>query len=77
MKDIRNTDRVKGSIREDSMAAIRRMYNCESDIDLIEQFNLYLDLCQIIEQDTDNNSMNNVNIIMVTTYSYYTVICYR
>ena len=30
------------------MAVIRLMYNCETDIDLIEQFSLYLDLCQII-----------------------------
>ena len=33
------------------MAAIRLIYICESDIDLIEQFSLYIDLCQIIEQD--------------------------
>ena len=45
MKDIRNTYRVKSNIREDSMAAIRLLYICESDID---QFSLYLDLCQII-----------------------------
>ena len=35
------------------MAAIRLMYICESDIDLIERFSLYFDLCQIIEQDKD------------------------
>ena len=43
------------------MAAIRLMYICESDIDLIEQFSLYLDLCQIIEQDKYINSLNSVN----------------
>ena len=57
------------------MAVIRLMYICESDIDLIEQFSLYLDLCQIIEQDKDINSLNSVSIGF-TTYSYYTVICY-
>ena len=35
MKDIRNTDRVKRNIREESMAAIRLMYIRESGIDLI------------------------------------------
>ena len=54
------------------MAAIRLMYICESDIDLIEQFSLYSDLCQIIEQD----KLNSVNTGF-TTYSHYTVICYR
>ena len=48
MKDIRNTDRVNRNIREESMAAIRLLYMCESDIDLIEKFFLYLDLCQIM-----------------------------
>ena len=43
------------------MAAIRLMYICESDIDLIEQFNLYLDLCQIIDQDKYIISLNSVN----------------
>ena len=57
------------------MAAIRLMYICELDIDLIEEFSLYLDLCQIIEQDKDINSLNSVSI-WFTTYSYYTVICY-
>ena len=57
------------------MAAIRLMYICESDIDLIEKFSLYLDICQIIEQDKDINSLNSVNIGF-TTYNYYTVICY-
>ena len=33
MKDIRNTD-SQTIIREESMAAIRLMYICESDIDL-------------------------------------------
>ena len=59
MKDIRNT--VKRNIREESMAARRLMYICKSDIDLIEQFSLYLDLCQIIEQDKDIKSLNSVN----------------
>ena len=59
MKDIRNTDRVKRNIREESMTAIRLVYICESDIDLIEKFSLYLDLCQIIEQDKDINSLKN------------------
>ena len=76
MKDIRNTDRVKINIREKSMAAIRLMYICESDIDLIEKFSLHLDTCQIIEQDKDINSLNTVNIGF-TNYSNYTVICYR
>ena len=67
---------VKRNIREESMAAIRLMYICESDIDLIEQFSLYLDLCQIIEQDKYINSLNSVNKGF-TTYSCYTVICYR
>ena len=58
------------------MAAIRLMYICESDIDLIEQFSLYLDLCQIIEQDKYTNSLNSVNKGF-TTYSCYTLICYR
>ena len=58
------------------MSAIRLMYICESDIDLSEQFSLYLDLCQIIEQDKDINSLNIVNT-WVTPYSHYTVICYR
>ena len=58
------------------MAAIRLMYICESDIDLIEQFSLYLDLCQISEQDKYINSLNSVNNGF-TTYSCYTVICYR
>ena len=58
------------------MAAIRLIYICESDIDLIEKFSLYLDLCQIIEQDKDMNSLNSVNI-WLATYSYNTVICYR
>ena len=49
------------------MAAIRLMYICESDVDLIERFSLYLDLCQIIEQDKDINSLNSVNI----GYSWY------
>ena len=62
MKDIRNTDRVKRNIREESMAAIRLLYICESDIDQIEQFMLYLDICQITEQDKDINSLNSVNI---------------
>ena len=48
IKDIRNTDRVERNIREDSMADIRLLYICESDIDLIEQFCLYLDQCQIM-----------------------------
>ena len=52
------------------------LYICESDIYLIERFSFYLDLCQIIEQDKDINSMNIVNI-WFTTYNYYTVICYR
>ena len=56
------------------MAAIRLMYICESDIDLIEQFSLYLDLCQIIERDKDIKSLNSVNTGF-TTYSHYTVIC--
>ena len=51
------------------MAAIRLLYNCESDIDLIEKFSLYLDLCQIIEQEKYINSLNSVNI-WFTTYSY-------
>ena len=76
MKEIRNTDRVKRNIRDESMAAIRLIHICKSDIDLIEKFYLYLDICQIIEQDTDINSLNSVNIGF-TTYSYYTVICYR
>ena len=76
MKDIRNADRVKRNMREENMAAIRLMYICESDIDLIEKFSLYLDQCQIIEQDKDIHSLNSVNI-WFTTYSYYTVICYR
>ena len=76
MKDIRNTDGVIQNIREESMAAIRQMYICESDIDLIDKFSLYLDLCKIIEQDKDINSLNSVNIGF-TTYSYYTVICNR
>ena len=59
MKDIRNTDRVKRNIREESMAAIRLMYICESDNDLIEKFSLYLDLCQIIELDKNINSQNS------------------
>ena len=50
------------------MAVIRLMYSCESDIDLIEQFSLYLDLCQIIEQDKDIDSLNSVRIGF-TTYS--------
>ena len=58
------------------MAAIRLMYICVSDIDLIEQFSVYLDLCQIIEQDKYINSLNGVNTGF-TTYSCYTVICYR
>ena len=36
MKDIRNTNRAKRNIKDESMAAIRLMYICESDIDLIE-----------------------------------------
>ena len=74
MKDIRNTDRFKRYIREESMAAIRLMYICESDMDLIEKLSLYL--YQIIEQDKDINSLNSVNI-GITTFSYYTVICYH
>ena len=58
------------------MAAIRLLYNCESEIHLIERFSLYLDLYKIIEQDKDNHSMNNVNI-WFTMDSYYTVICYH
>ena len=58
------------------MAAIRLMYICESDIYLIEQFSLYLDLGQIIEQDKYTNPLNSVNKGF-TTYSCYTVICYR
>ena len=58
------------------MAAIRLMYIGESDIDLIEQFVLYLDPCQIIEQDKYINSLNSVNTGF-TTYSCYTVMCYR
>ena len=58
------------------MAAMRQMYICESDIDLIEKFGLYLDLCQINEQDKDSNLLNSVNSGF-TTYSHYTVICYR
>ena len=58
------------------MAAIRLMYICESDIDLIEKFSLYLDLCQIIEEDKDVKSLNSVNT-GITIYSHYTVICYR
>ena len=58
------------------MAAIRLMYICESDIDLIVRFSLYLDLYQSIEQDKDINSLNSVNT-WFTTYSCYTVICYR
>ena len=58
------------------MATMRLMYICESDIDLIEQFGLYLDLCQIIEQDKDMNSLNSVNAWFIT-YSGYTIICYR
>ena len=46
------------------MAAMRLMYICESDIDLIEEFSLYLDLCKIIEQDKYINSMNSVNIMV-------------
>ena len=57
------------------MTVIRLMYIFESDIDLIERFSLYLDLCQIIEQDKDINSLNSVSIGF-TTYSHYTVICY-
>ena len=57
------------------MAVIRLMYIFESDIDLIEKFSLYLDLCQIIEQDKDINSLNSVSIGF-TTYSHYMVICY-
>ena len=62
------------------MAAIRLMYICESDIDLIEQFSLYLDLCQIIEQDIYINSLNSVNkvsppivitLLFVIAYAYY------
>ena len=59
---------VKRNIRKESMAAIRLMYICESDINLTEQFSLYLDLCQIIEQDKDINSLNSVNTGF-TTYS--------
>ena len=44
MKDIRNTDRVKRNIKEESMATIRLLYNSESDIDRIEKFRLNLDL---------------------------------
>ena len=58
------------------MAAIRLMYICESDIDLIEKFSLYFDLCQIIEQDKDIKSLNSVNTGF-TPYSHYTVIYYR
>ena len=57
------------------MASIRLMYICESDINLIKEFSVYLDICQIIEQDKDINSLNSVSIGL-TTYSYYTVICY-
>ena len=64
MKDIRNTYRVKRNIKEESMAAIRLLYSCESDIDLIERFSLYLDLCQFIEQDKNINSLNSVNIMV-------------
>ena len=60
------------------MAVIRLMYNCESDIDLIKQFSLYLDLCQIIEQDEDIDSLNCVSIGFNTItwlfdidYTYY------
>ena len=62
------------------MAAIRLMYICESDIDLIEKFSLYLDLCQIIEQDKYINSLNSVNkgsppivitLLFVIAYAYY------
>ena len=62
------------------MAVIRLMYICESDIDLIEKFSLYLDLCQIIEQDKDINSLNSVSIgfttnsftrLFVIAYAYY------
>ena len=48
MKDIRNTDVVERNIKEESMAAIRLLYICESDIDLIEPFSLYLYLCQMM-----------------------------
>ena len=58
------------------MAAIILMYICESGIDLLEKFSLYLDRCQIFEQDKYINSLNSVNIGF-TPYSYYTVICYR
>ena len=58
------------------MAAIRLMYICESDIDLIEEFGLYLVLCQIMEQDKYINSLNSVNKGF-TAYSCYTVIFYR
>ena len=51
------------------MTVIRLMYICESDIDLIEKCSLCLDLCQIIEQDKDINSLNSVSIGF-TTYSY-------
>ena len=50
IKHIRNTVKVKSykrEIKNKSRAAIRR-YNYKPDIDLIERFNLYLDLCQII-----------------------------
>ena len=73
MKDIRNTDRGKRNIREESMAAIRLLYMWESDFDQFEQVSLYLDLCQIIDQYKDINSMNSVNI-WSTSYTYYTVI---
>ena len=53
------------------MAAIRQMYICESDIDLIEQFSLYLDLCQIIEQDKYINSPIVVTLLFVIVYAYY------
>ena len=33
------------------MAAIRLLNNWESDMDLIEKISLYLDLCQIIEDN--------------------------
>ena len=60
------------------MAVIRLMYNCETDIDLIQQFSLYLDVCQIIEQDKDIDSLNCVSIGFTTItwlfdidYTYY------
>ena len=74
MKDIKNT--VKSQEKYKSMAAIRLFSNCESGIDLIEKFSLYLDLCQIIEQDKDINSTYNMNSVF-SAYYYYTVICYR